>query len=166
MHIVCGIQYLLPDDGHPDPDLFGVMDIAGEYSTSMGRALDPHFTRLKTSPSHSDSQREGLRMELRGGEYLKKKQKAIIEFLCSSDGDKATEKRDDEKGEDKEDDKEDDKSHEEMDDGHGGRLKYISYDDAEGVLRLEWKTRHACEDALDSGGKSGGWGFFSWFFFM
>ena len=71
-----------------------------------------------------------------------------------------------------EDDDEDDgdRSQEETDDGEGGTLKFIEYDDQldPNVLRLEWKTKYACEDAVVGGGdkKSGGWGFFSWFFFM
>ena len=103
-------------------------------------------------------------MELRGGKYVKKKQKTVIEFYCSRDRDNAVEKRD----EDEREDKGNDKSQEEVDDGQGGRLKFLSYEDEkdETVLRLEWKTVHACEDAKDVGGQSGGWGFFSWFFFM
>jgi len=126
--------------------------------------LDPQYTRLKTSSSHADSQLEGIRMELKGGKYVKKKQKAVIEFLCSRDDESAAEKRDDEEG----DEEGKDKSQEEVDDGQGGRLKFLSYEDVEDedILRLQWKTKYACEDAKDVGGKSGGWGFFSWFFFM
>ncbi len=162
-HIVCGIQHLIELDGTLEPKPIGVINIAGEY-TSIGGALDPKYTRLKTSSSPADSQLEGLRMELRGGGYNKKKQKAIIDFLCSTDDEGGTEKREEREGEDNEEDK----SEEEVDDGHGGRLKFQSYEDVEheGILRLQWKTKYACEDARDSGRKSGGWGFFSWFFFM
>lgn len=124
--------------------------------------MDPKYTRLKTSPSHADSQLEGLRMELRGGVYNKKKQKAVIEFLCSKDDESGTEKSEGREGEDMENDK----SQEEVDDGQGGRLKFYSYVEDEGVLRLQWTTKYACEDARDSGRNSGGWGFFSWFFFV
>ncbi|MCJ1249096.1 hypothetical protein MMC30_006319 [Trapelia coarctata] len=161
---VCGYEQKIHEDGTLEPKPLSVIPIAGEYSLSNGGALDPHYTRLKTSPSHADSRLEGLRMELRGGKYLKKKQKAVIEFLCSRDGDNATKERDDEEGEDKGKDN----GQEEVDDGQGGRLKFLSYDDVEDttVLRLQWKTEYACEDAKDVGGKSGGWGFFSWFFFI
>ena len=54
------------------------------------------------------------------------------------------------------------------------------YDARDGELKLNWSTRYACTDANnDDGeggrspepggsdsGKKGGWGFFSWFFFL
>lgn len=53
-----------------------------------------------------------------------------------------------------------------------GSLSYVSYGDVEGkervqVLRLNWKTKYACEDFTeDDGGKKAGWGFFTWFILM
>jgi hypothetical protein len=50
-------------------------------------------------------------------------------------------------------------------------LKFISYDidgvegQEIGTLRLEWRTKHACENVGD-GGKSKGWGFFTWLVIM
>jgi len=46
-------------------------------------------------------------------------------------------------------------------------LQFISYDNVEGqkigTLRLEWRTKYACEKAENGGkSKSGGWGFFTW----
>ena len=104
-------------------------------------------------------------MEMHGGKYDKKKQKAVIEFLCSKNGDGATEKNDEDEG----DDDEKKTSKEIVDDGEGGRIKLLSYEDVEGegVLRLQWNTKYACENVEgEAPDKAGGWGFFSWFFFM
>jgi hypothetical protein len=121
--------------------------------------MNPKVTRLKTSSSHADSQQEGVRIEIGGGNYLKRKQKAVIEFICTKG---ETEKRDG--------DEQERESQEEVDDGQGGTLKFLNYgsaDQEEDILRLSWRTKYACEDAEDSGeGSSGGWGFFSWFFFL
>lgn len=57
------------------------------------------------------------------------------------------------------------------------------YDARDGELKLNWSTRYACTDATDddggsngspgtgegnhsNSGEKGGWGFFSWFFFL
>ena len=165
LSVVCAIQYRLDEDGEPEEKPFGVIPIAGQYPTTNGGKLDVQYTRLKTSSSHSDSQQEGLRMEMHGGKYEKRKQKAVIELLCSKNGDGATERRDEDEGSG------DEKTtlKESVDDGQGGRIKLISYEDVEGVdvLRLQWNTKYACENIESENPKeSGGWGFFSWFFFM
>jgi len=156
---VCATQYILDGEGVPEDDPFGVINIAGQYSTSIGGDMNPKVTRLKTSSSHADSQQEGVRIEIGGGNYLKRKQKAVIEFICTKG---ETEKRDD--------DEQERESQEEVDDGQGGTIKFLNYgsaDQEEDILRLSWRTKYACEDAEDSGeGSSGGWGFFSWFFFL
>ncbi|KAF3907461.1 hypothetical protein ABW21_db0209430 [Orbilia brochopaga] len=79
----------------------------------------------------------GLNVTLHGGEYgdPKLKQSAVVEFLCD-----------------------------EKEDGNGDdALRVVSYDRS--TLTLEWKTKHACEGALDipSSGSKGSWGFFTWF---
>ena len=162
---MCGTQYKLDADGVPDEKPYGVIPIAGQYTTTIGGDIDVKYTRLKTSASHADSQNEGLRMELHGPKYTGKKQKAIIEFLCLRDSDGETEKRQDDGGASEE--RPTPSSREEIDDGQGGKLKFLSYMDEEdeGVLRMRWDTKYACEDA-DAPERSGGWGFFSWFFFM
>ena len=156
-----------------------VIPIAGEYTSTNGRSLDPKYTRLKDSASNSDD-KEGVLVELHGGKYPDRKsgtpQKAIIEFLCApkltgKEGfeDQATlgadpayygdmETRDD--GDDLPDLPDLDK---------GKNLEFRSYkpegDEGTMVLRLRWKTKFACEGAADkpSGDGSGGWGFFTWF---
>ena len=183
--IVCARQQLINTESHDTID-DSMIPIAGDYSHTIGGALDPKWTRLKTSPSIADREKEGLRLEMNGGKYYKRKQKAIIEFICLRESTDVDRRRDEiphlyeEEAEDKDsgedppndddDDDDDNKSGQVTDDGHGGKLKFIRWQEEEdaNVLRLEWDTEHACEDASDSGDKSGSghWGFFTWFIIM
>ena len=173
---VCAKEYDYPAGA--GEVLSRVIPIAGEYTASHGRALDPKYTRLKDSASNSEG-KEGVVIELHGGKYPESKkgiaQKAIIEFLCDRDvtgnegfeGESALvdslnygamERRDDDEDEDTPDLPNPDK---------GKSLKFLSYGrvgDID-VLRLQWRTEFACEGAADkpSGDGSGGWGFFTWF---
>ncbi|KAL9129478.1 MAG: hypothetical protein Q9217_002074 [Psora testacea] len=141
--------------------------IAGDFSLSIGGNLDPQWTRLKSSASSADREKEGLRLEMHGGKYDGKKQKAIVEFLCAVDGIDEFMRRDEIMDAYNEDKEKEDNSGEETNDEHGGKLKLHSWEDEEEVkvLRLDWHTKYACEDAKDSGGapNSGHWGFFTWF---
>ena len=144
--------------------------IAGDFALTVGGDLDPHWTRLKSSASSADREKEGLRLELNGGKDGGKKQKAIVEFNCAADGTSDFAWMDGVMyayGEDKD---EDDKSGEVADDGHGGKLRLRSWSDEEDmkVLRLDWLTQYACEDAAnpDREASSGHWGFFTWFIIM
>lgn len=142
--------------------------IAGEFSHSFGGALDPKWTRMKSSASNADKEKEGIRLEMNGGkDNDDQKQKAIVEFLCDKNrrddrrrGPLAAEdqKNDDETGEGG------DKKGKEVDDEHGGKLKLVSWDVEEGtkVLRLDWTTKYGCEDVKDDGpgSSSGHWGEF------
>lgn len=85
------------------------------------------------------------------------------------------EKDDDDEGDDDGDgnDDDDDDDDERPDDGKS--LRFISYkdegDDDVGVLRLEWRTKYACEgeEAHQPEGdkkKKASWGFFTWFIIM
>jgi len=162
----------------------GVIPIAGNYETSNGKGLEPKFERLKSK----DTQTEGLLMEIHGGQYAKKNQKAVIKFECDLDrtGNEGFEAVEgnmvsegaggllDQKGanstnfgafvkDDPEDDKQDD----------GKSLTFVSYDaidEKTDVLRLNWRTKYACEDFEDddddSSNKSSHWGFFTWFIIM
>ena len=155
-----------------------VIPIAGEFSHATGGALDPKWTRLKTSASNADRAKEGLRLEMNGGSFEKKKQKAIVEFICQPGSKDVDRKRDEFSRPYEEDDDEkngneggeDEQTGEVADDGRGGKLEFISWEDEKDVmvLRLEWDTKYACEDAKDSGGdsSSGHWGFFTWFIIM
>ena len=122
---------------------------------------------MKTSASNADKEKEGVRLEMGGGKDSDdQKQKAIVEFLCDSST-KDNRRRDLPAAEDDGGDEtgdEEDKAGEEVDDGHGGRLKLISWDVEEDtkVLRLDWTTKYGCEDAIDdrAGSSSGHWGEF------
>ena len=149
---VCGIKRVF-DPGESTTSIT-VIPIAGSYPHDSGRTLDPKWTRLKTSSSHADSEKEGIRLEMHGGMFPLhdgRKQKAVIEFLCDTSREDEDEKN-----------------------GHGkgkGGLSFLSYGAPDGeeteVLRLEWRTKHACEKDMSGGkGKGGHWGFFAWFIIM
>ena len=150
--------------------------IAGDYSGTYGGSLDPHWTRLKTSDVLEDREKEGLRLSMEGGSR-KKPKRAIVTFLCpAKDKGKSQLRRDedDEIGEGNNDDEGPDNDEpigEEVDDGEGGRLKFVSYamEEKVEVLRLDWVTKYACEDFTgEDQDKSslGHWGFFTWLIIM
>lgn len=69
-----------------------VLAIAGSLENAGGSPFEYEATRLKTSDSNSDSQKEGLRLVLKGGKHPlngpnkdKHAQKAVIEFVCDHD---------------------------------------------------------------------------------
>ena len=157
-----------------------VIPIAGDFSLSTGGDLNPQWTPLKSSASNADRGKEGVRLEMHGGKFKGKKQKVIVEFLCKPGGNEEAIRRDEildvyqeekDRDEDEDGDRDmDDKIGEETEDEHGGKLKFHSWED-EGdvkVLRLDWDTKYACEDAKDSGkdSSSGHWGVFTWFIIM
>lgn len=169
---VCGITTTYNPTLDPvEPEIDQVIPVAGNYEGSggSGRSLDPHFERLKETDTASD----GLRMILKGGSYAKKDQRAIIEFQCDenrsgNEGNEEEKRRRDDKK---------DKSGDEEDKNNPSSLTFVSYgelDDKTDVLRLNWRTKYACEDHADrdddddedGGNKKGGWGFFTWFILM
>ena len=165
---VCAIEHQISEDG--DNDVLGkVYPIAGELLGNGGGSMDAKWELLKNSKSHDDSTKEGLILEMNGGfrkaeSGKSRPQKAIIEFLCdkSRTGLENLPKPEDPYEEVK-DKREGDK--EEEDDGSPS-LKFVRYDtdgkDAD-VLRLQWKTKYACEDANPVVEH---WGFFTWFLIM
>jgi len=153
-----------------------VIPIAGDFTTSHGRPLDPKVTRLKNSASNSDSDREGVLVEFNGGKYSGRAQKSIIQFECDVErtgneefdveDDKTLERR---KEGDKEEGGED--GDEDADKDANRSLRFISYkpEDKIDVLRLNWRTKYACEEVprgSDERDESKGWGFFGWAFIM
>ncbi|KAM0430603.1 hypothetical protein ACHAPT_005956 [Fusarium lateritium] len=187
---VCAITHLLSNESKEESDtVTKVVAIAGNLENAGGSRFDVTPTRLKTSDSNSDRQKEGLRLVLTGGKYPltrvpakeKKDQKAIIEFLCDPDkegteGEWVWEEkggklkaREDEKKEG--DDKDGDKGSEESTIEHqlkhdNATLIWDSFDEEKdvGVLRLTWHTKYACESQTGGdGGSSSRWGFFTWF---
>jgi hypothetical protein len=171
---VCGIESSYNPVDDTKITVEGVIPIAGNYETSNGKGLEPKFERLKSK----DTQTEGLLMEIHGGQYGKKNQKAVVKFECDLDrtGNEGFEAASlpDQKGANAtnfgafvEDDPEDDEQ------GDGKSLTFVSYgavDKKTDVLRLNWRTKYACEDFEDdedeSSGKGSHWGFFTWFIIM
>ncbi len=171
------------------------IDIAGSYKMNSGCELDPRFELLSASKSNADAGREGVRVELHGGQLnlkeAKKKidQRAIIEFVCDKErsGLERNEKDDGEfepdDGKEKDDDadgrQDDGKKLRRRDENGRGKceesdasLRFCGYElekPAENkevqTLRLEWRTKYACTDAPSDLGQSH-WGFFTWFIIM
>jgi hypothetical protein len=118
-------------------------------------------------------------------------QRAIIEFVCDKErtglegdekdgGEHEDEGADDDKKDD--DKKDDDKKEEKLrrrEEGGKGKceesdhsLRFCGYEEETEdkdkkveTLRLEWRTKYACEDA-PADERSSHWGFFGWFFIM
>lgn len=131
---VCAIKRFLKED---IDTVQKVTAIAGSLENQGGSPFEYEATRLKTSDSNSDSQKEGVRLVLKGGKdplsgpiKERREQKAVIEFLCAQgktglEGEWSSEDRYD--GDDKvrmekrEDKKEDNKRDDEKkgDDGEG-----------------------------------------------
>lgn len=163
---VCAIERLINrvENVNATIDAF---PIAGEYTLSHGGALDPKWTRLKSSASNADKKKEGVRLEMHGGKDNDgQKQKAIVEFLCDINP-RDDRRRDLLVAENEDDDgtgEDGDKEGEEVDDDHGGKLKLVSWDVEEGtkVFRLDWTSKYGCEDVKDdgTGSSSGHWGEF------
>ncbi|KAH7071595.1 autophagy-related protein 27 [Paraphoma chrysanthemicola] len=164
------------------------IDIAGTFTSLSGRVIDAKFELLRNPKSNSDSGREGVRAFLNGGRHPFTKdglnQRAIIEFVCDKEktGLEGDEKDDGEREDGDKDDGDDDKKEEKLrrrDDAGKGKcedtensLRFCGYQqEDEGkdkkvqTLRLEWKTKYACEDAPSVDGGSH-WGFFGWFFII
>jgi hypothetical protein len=175
---ICGVDFERDIPSNTSKFL-AARPIAGDYTLQNHRTIQATWTLLRDSKSNLDAGREGIRGELHGGKYpFDKKdgmdQMAIIEFVCDKErtGLEGDEKDDRDKDED---DTEDEKirRREEGDDtdsSKGKSLKFNSYKEEEldkktiGVLRLEWRTKYACEDANEGPGESSGrWGFFTWF---
>lgn len=131
--------------------------------------MNAKWELLRKSKSHEDSKKEGLLLELNGGfkkvdEKKSRPQKAFIEFLCdpSRTGLEHLPNPEDPYEEVKEKRAEGDA---EEDDGTPS-LEFVRYDtDAPDVdvLRLRWRTQHACENAIPP---TEHWGLFTWFLIM
>lgn len=168
------------------------IDIAGTYTSQNGRNIDAKFEALRKSKSNADAGREGVRATLNGGRspFDNKKdgvdQRAIIEFVCDKEksGLEGDEKDDSPREEGDKSDEGDEKKEEKnklrrREGGGKGKceesdssLRFCGYeleteekDKQVKTLRLEWRTKYACEDAppVDSGSS---WGFFGWFFII
>lgn len=187
VEVVCGFEQTLYPDGRSDP--LKALPIAGYENALGGGSKDIEINLLKSI----DPETEGVRVKISGGTILepdlKKKYpaSAIIDFQCDPDRtgleglkndddlDQVTDSKvrrndDEEKGGDDSNDGDD------KPDTKKSSLTFQSFDlvsDKEGfVLRLDWKTKYACEDYKrenpgSSGGNGGGhWGFFTWLIIM
>jgi hypothetical protein len=156
---VCAIERLINGDSD---NISEVIAIAGSLEHHGGTEFDYEVTRLKTSDSKSDSDKEGLRLVLKGGKHPldgpskeRQEQKAIIEFLCDPDktgtegeweSEDKYEKRADKDEDDKKDDEEDDdKTDEEDKDGesHSGMEHQLKKDNA----ALIWESYSDVKDS-------------------
>ena len=184
--VVCGITKSwnpIDDPNVEHPLLKDVIGVAGEYSMSHGGALEPQITRLRTS----DKNLEGLEIELHGGRYNDHKQKAVVSFICNQDfegneGNIAEEealqslsRREEDDDDNDDEDDGDKKPSDRFKQDPKSALQFLSYQSEDvgkermDVLRLEWRTKHACEKYEEGDGNlpaKGGWGFFTWFILM
>ena len=152
-----------------DPDkekviLAEAIPVAGHWAQNEGKGLEYKWTRLKDT----DSSEDGLQLELWGKKYGGSMQKAVIHLQCDpkrTGNDDAEDDDDTKRAAADEDDSKD----------TGRDLQYVSYGDVETkdgimkVLRLNWRTKYACENYKDGNGSvdaSDGWGFFTWFILM
>ncbi|KAI5458143.1 autophagy-related protein 27 [Mariannaea sp. PMI_226] len=80
---VCAITHLLQDE---TDTIMDVTSIAGNLENAGGSQFEYTATRLKTSDSTADSQKEGLRLVLKGGRHpltrAGREQRAVIELIC------------------------------------------------------------------------------------
>ena len=174
-----------------------MIEIAGDYSMDAGGRLDAKWELFSSSSSHKDVEREGVRVTMNGGskdvedaegKKTKRKQQAIIEFICDKgrtgleDWEESTvlfdawsrgrkSKRDEDDPEDDDEGGGDDEK-DNPDANKDRSLKFIGYGPPSGgkemnmdQLRLEWRTKYACEGASngdEESGSSAHWGFFTW----
>ncbi|KAB5583704.1 autophagy-related protein 27 [Coniochaeta sp. 2T2.1] len=191
---VCAIKHLI--DPRKDPkendSIEAVIPIAGNLAEHGGKAFDITATRLKSSDSVSDSKKEGVRLEMKGGVYEGREQKAVVELVCDKertgtegewesvdrydpDGEKEKEKREEDKKEEGAGDKKDDEKKGDDEVGwserqlkkEGAALVWEGYNRQDGTdtLQLTWYTKYACESSVPEKkpeDASSHWGFFTW----
>ncbi|GES59532.1 autophagy protein Atg27 [Aspergillus terreus] len=174
---ICGFEYKTSRDGLEESSR--AFPIVGLDPLGHG-TKDAEVTRLK----QIDADREGLQVKMEGGEYLddehkKKSARAVIEFQCDPDR-SGLEGLSDVSGKDEDEDEgeparrrlraREDGEEPPADGGDGDRPHSLTFksfgpaDDDSYVLRLDWRTRYACDHYLEDkkGDSSGHWGFFTW----
>lgn len=169
---MCAIKRTVTDGS----DVFDeAVPIAGELKERGGGDMNAKWELLKTSSSHADSEKEGLRVEMNGGfrklESGKRKQKAIIEFICDKTRTGLEHLYDPEDKYEQTVKREENDGAADSEDPNSSSLKFVRYDEGEGdadVLRLSWQTKYACEGSKDEQDAENGshWGFFTWFILM
>lgn len=149
---MCAFERLQDTEDTPkeEPAIKDAWSIAGEFSTTSGRSLNPKQTRLKGDSDRQEDDAtdvEGLSIQFNGGIHDSQPQRFMIDLVCDKDA--------------------------AADDPQ--EIKYVYYKSLPGsgddkgktfdVLKLKWTTKHACEDEA-SGSSSSGWGFFTWLIIM
>ena len=129
--------------------------------------MDPEFTRLATI----DPETEGVRIKLAGGEYRgdddegkKKDAAAVIDFTCDPDRSGLEGLVTEEDSADA-----DEKKRRRREESKNRSLQFKSFEleDNTYVLRLDWRTRYACDDyQRGKQNNSNSWGFFTWMIIM
>ncbi|OOF95464.1 hypothetical protein ASPCADRAFT_207951 [Aspergillus carbonarius ITEM 5010] len=173
---ICGFQYKTALDSHKEESM--VFPIVGLDHLGHG-SKDPEITRLKKI----DSAQEGILVKLSGGEYYDEEQQkkkdagAVIEFQCDPDrsGLEGLQTTEDTEAEERRR-RRADENNENNNEGNGTiplgdrSLQFTSFgpaDDDSYVLKLNWRTRYACDNYKDepdqqTGDGSSHWGFFTW----
>lgn len=173
---VCGIEHTTSSIENKT-EISAIKAIAGELGNYGGAAsgLDPQWRLLTESEAAADEGKEGLRLTLKGGRWPLKKendknrkdQQAIIELVCDKE-------RTGLEGEMAPEDKYDSDAISRRDDGtepSSASLTFVSYpgtNEKIDTLRLNWRTKHACENMKDEtdAEQKKHWGFFTWFILM
>jgi hypothetical protein len=160
LSLVCGFVNESPKDGNGGTS-FGFPIVGLDHAGAGSK--DPKFTRL----SKIDENMQGVRVELGGGEYKgdhndekAKDASAQIDFQCDPDrsGLEGLSTRDDPM-----------ERRDEGGDSTRRSLQFKSFDHTEDdkyVLKLDWKTRYACDDYQRDRIGSSHWGFFTWMIIM
>ncbi|KAL4970406.1 autophagy-related protein 27 [Aspergillus stella-maris] len=173
---ICGFQHTYTGDDRESGFAFPIVG----FDHLGGGAKDAEIKRLK----EDDSEKEGLRVKLSGGEYpvegekKKKDASAVIEFLCDpgrsgleglvkeEEPKRLRVREDGEEGGDGEGNGDEDKTPFNNGTVPDRSLQFKSFgkaDDDTYVLRLDWKTRYACDNYIeDNSSSSNHWGFFTW----
>jgi hypothetical protein len=176
---------LSPDKDEAPDTVLRVIPIS--MKKGIGNDFEYEVHRLKTSDSNSDSQKEGLRLILKGGSYDGRDQKAVVEFICDKDrtGLEGEWDHEDEyvperatllgrrdavlsTTDDEPDGPETGEERQLL--NENAALIWNSYgpttddDSHTDVLRLTWHTKYACEKRQEGGSDAqpGHWGFFTW----
>ncbi|KAJ5362001.1 hypothetical protein N7541_002845 [Penicillium brevicompactum] len=162
---ICGFVNRSPVDGNGDLT-FG-FPIVGLEPLGEG-SKDPEVKRLK----EIDAETEGLRVKLAGGSYKgdgndqkAKKAAAVIEFQCDNERSGLEGLHTLAEAEPKERRRREEETAPKT---NSSSLQFKSFalaDDDTYVLRLDWRTKYACdnfEGDTDKPSTSNSWGFFTW----
>lgn len=172
--IVCGFVHRSAKDGNGDSS-FG-FPIVGLDPVGQG-SKNPELKRLHDI----DPETEGLRIKLGGGSYegetndqKAKKAAAIIDFKCDHErsGLEGLHTLVDDLETNERRRRADGEGDDAVPSGNSSSLQFKSFapsDDDTYILRLDWRTKYACDEYNDDKGDNAGsnsWGFFTWLIIM